>query len=134
MQRIDEQSQPSVETPLSEEEIAVAVLGKRSGYLNGYGKFTRSSSSSTQSRATQSEVIALREQVAEQARMHARMQSEQVKKYNALAALVQQLASAAGMDPIGLLDITRGTTSAGDSSAIGDHDATLGGGGAHIGP
>ena len=71
MQRIDEQSQPSVETSMSEEEIAVEVLGKRFGYLNGYGKFTRSSSSSTQSRASQSEVIALREQVAEQARRQA---------------------------------------------------------------
>ena len=42
MQRIEEQSQPSVTTPMSEEEIAVEVLGKRSGYLNGYGIFTRS--------------------------------------------------------------------------------------------
>ena len=88
MQRIEEQSQPSVTTPMSQEEIAVDVLGKRSGYLNGYGIFTRSSSSSTKSRASQSELIALREQVAEQARMHAMREAEQDKKYQALANLV----------------------------------------------
>ena len=68
MQRIEEQSQPFVTTPMNEEQIVVDVLGKRSGYLNGYGIYTRTSSSSTESRAPHPEVIALREQVAEQAR------------------------------------------------------------------
>ena len=129
---------------MSEEEIAIEVLRKRSGYLNGYDIFTRSYSSSTQSRASQSEVIALREQVPEQALRVAEQEkwkaesdkrhAEQEKRYHALEAFVQQLASAAGLDPTGFLDITRGTTTAGDSTSHGDHDVTRGGGGAHPGP
>ena len=68
MQRTEEQSQPSVTTPMTEEQIAADVLGKRSGYVKGYGIYTRTSSSSIQSRAPDPEVITLREQVAEQAR------------------------------------------------------------------
>ena len=37
MQRTEEQSQPSVTTPMTEEQIAADVLGKRSGYVKGYG-------------------------------------------------------------------------------------------------
>ena len=67
MQRTEEQSQPSVTTPMTEEQIAADVLGKRSGYVKGYGIYVRASSSSPQSRALDPEVIALREQLAEQA-------------------------------------------------------------------
>ena len=96
MQRIEEQSQPSVTTPMTEEEIAVDVLGKRSGYLNGYGIYTRTSSSVTQSRTSHAEVAALREQAAEQARVQAEqderyraLKSEQDDRYRALQAIVQ---------------------------------------------
>ena len=95
MQRTEEQSQPSVTTPMTEEQIAADVLGKRSGYVKGYGIYARSSSSSPQSRAPDPEVIALREQLAEQAAR----QAEQDRRTHALKALVQQLAAAAGIDP-----------------------------------
>lgn len=121
MQRTEEQSQPSVTTPMTEEQIAADVLGKRSGYVKGYGIYARTSSSSPQSRAPNPEVTALREQLAEQAAR----QAEQDRRTHALEALVQQLAAAAGIDPSGYFDITRGTTSAGDGTATGDHDATL---------
>ena len=128
MQRTEEQSQPSVTTPMTEEQIAADVLGKRSGYVKGYGIYARTSSSSPQSRASDPEVIALREQLAEQAARQAeqdRRQAEQDRRTHALEALVQQLAAAAGIDPSSYFDITRGTTSAGDGTATGDHDATL---------
>ena len=64
MQRTEEQSQPSVTTPMTEEQIAADVLGKRSGYVKGYGIYARTSSSSPQSRAPDPEVTALREQLA----------------------------------------------------------------------
>ena len=128
MQRTEEQSQPSVTTPMTEEQIAADVLGKRSGYVKGYGIYARTSSSSPQSRAPDPEVTALREQLAEQAARQAeqdRRQAEQDRRTHALEALVQQLAAAAGIDPSSYFDITRGTTSAGDGTATGDHDATL---------
>ena len=59
MQWTEEQSQPSITAPMTKEHIAVDVLGKRSGYVKGYGIYTRTSSSSTQSRAQDLEVIAL---------------------------------------------------------------------------
>ena len=121
MQRTEEQSQPSVTTPMTEEQIAADVLGKRSGYVKGYGIYARTSSSSPQSRAPDPEVTALREQLAEQVAR----QAEQDRRTHALEALVQQLAAAAGIDPSSYFDITRGTTSAGDGTATGDHDATL---------
>ena len=77
MQRTEEQSQPFVTTPMTKEQIAADVLGKRSGYAKGYGIYTRTSSSSTQSRAPDPEVIALREQLAEQAEQ-GRRQAEQL--------------------------------------------------------
>lgn len=135
MQRTEEQSQPSVTTPMTEEQIAADVLGKRSGYVKGYGIYARTSSSSPQSRAPDPEVTALREQLAEQAARQAeqdrrqaeqdRRQAEQDRRTHALEALVQQLAAAAGIDPSSYFDITRGTTSAGDGTATRDHDATL---------
>ena len=135
MQRTEEQSQPSVTTPMTEEQIAADVLGKRSGYVKGYGIYARTSSSSPQSRTPDPEVTALREQLAEQAARQAeqdrrqaeqdRRQAEQDRKTHALEALVQQLAAVAGIDPSGYFNITRGTTSAGDGTATGDHDATL---------
>jgi hypothetical protein len=135
VQRTEEHSQPSVTALMTEEQIVVDVLGTRSGYLKGYGIYTRTSSSSTQSRAPDPEVIALREQLAEQGRRQAEQdkrqaeqdmrQVEQDRRTRALEALVQQLAAAAGMDPTIYFDITRGTTSAGDGTATGDHDATL---------
>ncbi|RWR80301.1 hypothetical protein CKAN_00893400 [Cinnamomum micranthum f. kanehirae] len=66
VQQIEEQSQSSVTALMTQEQIVVGVLGKRSGYLNGHGIYTKTSSSSTQSRAPHHEVIALREQLAEQ--------------------------------------------------------------------
>ena len=104
---------------MTEEQIAVDVLGKRSGYVKGYEIYTRASSSSTQSRAPDPEVIALQEQLAEQGRR----QAEQDRRTRALEALIQQLAAAAGIDPTSYLDITRGSTSAGDGTSTGDHDA-----------
>ena len=128
MQRTEEQSQPSVTTPMTEEQIVADVLGKRSGYVKGYGIYARTSSSSPQSRAPDPEVTALREQLAEQAARQAEQdsrQAEQDRRTHALEALVQQLAAAAGIDPSSYFDITRGTTFAGDGTATGDHDATL---------
>ena len=142
MQRTEEQSQPSVTTPMTEEQIAADMLGKRSRYVKGYGIYARTSSSSPQSRAPDPEVTALREQLAEQVARQAeqdrrqaeqdrrqaeqdRRQAEQDRRTHALEALVQQLAAAAGIDPSSYFDITRGTTSVGDGTATGDHDATL---------
>ena len=73
-------------------------------------------------------MIALREQLAKQDKRQVeqdRRQDEQDRRTHALEALVQQLAAVAGIDPSGYFDIKRGTTSAGDGTATGDHDATL---------
>ncbi|XXG57991.1 hypothetical protein AAC387_Pa04g0418 [Persea americana] len=79
VQRTEEQLQPSVTTPMTEEQIAADVLGKRLGYVKGYGIYARTSSSSTQSREPDPEVIALREQLAEQAARQAEQDKRQAE-------------------------------------------------------
>ncbi|XXG41732.1 hypothetical protein AAC387_Pa01g2137 [Persea americana] len=65
---------------MTKEQIAADVLGKRSGYVKGYGIYVRTSSSSPQSRAPDPEVIALREQLAEQAARQAKQDKRQAKQ------------------------------------------------------
>ncbi|CAL5414930.1 unnamed protein product [Camellia sinensis] len=62
----EESSQPGA-TPLTQEEITVQVLGKRSGYLRGFGVGPKPSSafnSTTRSQARDEEVKGLKEEVA----------------------------------------------------------------------
>ncbi|XP_028063894.1 uncharacterized protein LOC114267101 [Camellia sinensis] len=62
----EESSQPGA-TPLTQEEITVQVLGKRSGYLRGFGVGPKPSSafnSTTRSQARDVEVKGLKEEVA----------------------------------------------------------------------
>ncbi|CAL5379484.1 unnamed protein product [Camellia sinensis] len=62
----EESSQPGA-TPLTQEEITVQVLGKRSGYLRGFGVGPKPSSafnSTTRSQARDAEVKGLKEEVA----------------------------------------------------------------------
>ena len=61
-----EQSQPSITSPLTEQQVSVQVLGHRSGYLKGFGVRTKSSLASSQNQTgPDSEVQKLRQQVAE---------------------------------------------------------------------
>ncbi|GMP24092.1 hypothetical protein CsSME_00043169 [Camellia sinensis var. sinensis] len=60
----EESSQPGA-TPLTQEEITVQVLGKRSGYLRGFGVGPKPSSafnSTTRSQARDEEVKGLKEE------------------------------------------------------------------------
>ncbi|GMP97596.1 hypothetical protein CsSME_00045783 [Camellia sinensis var. sinensis] len=62
----EEASQPGA-TPLTQEEITVQVLGKRSGYLRGFKVSPKPSSafnSTTRSQARDEEVKGLKEEVA----------------------------------------------------------------------
>ncbi|KAG5524558.1 hypothetical protein RHGRI_031279 [Rhododendron griersonianum] len=66
--KIAEQSQPGVTNPQSEVQVSIDVLGKRSGYLKGYG--IRKSTYATQSQVVpNSEIVALKEVVADQAKL-----------------------------------------------------------------
>ncbi|KAF7123195.1 hypothetical protein RHSIM_Rhsim12G0114600 [Rhododendron simsii] len=66
--KIAEQSQPGVTNPQSEIQVSIDVLGKRSGYLKGYG--IRKRTYATQSQVVpNAEVVALKEVVADQAKL-----------------------------------------------------------------
>ncbi|ONK64760.1 uncharacterized protein A4U43_C07F29580, partial [Asparagus officinalis] len=106
-----EQSQPKVTSSMNEFEISIDVLGRRSGYLKGYGIYLRGSSSTrsiTKLAERDAEVVALKEIVAvqteqiasqaEQIASQAEQMNEQAKQMNAqaqktadLEALVHQL-------------------------------------------
>ncbi|XP_020276497.1 uncharacterized protein LOC109850838 isoform X2 [Asparagus officinalis] len=75
-----EQSQSEVTSPMNEFEISIEVLGRRPGYLKGYGIHLRGSSSTrslAKSAERDAEVVALKETVAVQAEQIA-SQAEQI--------------------------------------------------------
>ncbi|KAF7113567.1 hypothetical protein RHSIM_RhsimUnG0113100 [Rhododendron simsii] len=66
--KIAEKSQPGVTNPQSKVQVSIDVLGKRSGYLKGYG--IRKRTYATQSQVVpNSEVVTLKEVVADQAKL-----------------------------------------------------------------
>jgi hypothetical protein len=65
---IEEQSQPNITNPRSEQLISVDVLGKRSGYLKGYG-IHRSTYGTQSERVPNTEEVALKQQVADQGKL-----------------------------------------------------------------
>ncbi|XP_020243182.1 uncharacterized protein LOC109821402 [Asparagus officinalis] len=86
-----EQSQSEVTSPMNEFEISIEVLGRRPGYLKGYGIHLRGSSSTrslAKSAERDAEVVALKETVAVQAEQIA-SQAEQI------ASQAEQIASQA---------------------------------------
>ncbi|XP_020272360.1 uncharacterized protein LOC109847539 [Asparagus officinalis] len=99
-----EQSQPEVKSLMNEFEISIDVLGRRPGYLKGYGIYLRRSSS-TRSIAKlaerDAEVVALKETVAvqaeqiasqtEQMNAQAEQMNAQAQKTANLETLVHQL-------------------------------------------
>ncbi|ONK60531.1 uncharacterized protein A4U43_C08F19490 [Asparagus officinalis] len=106
-----EQSQPEVTSPMNEFEISIEVLGRRPGYLKGYGIHLRGSSSImsiAKSAERDTEVVALKETVAvqteqiasqaeqiasqaEQMNVQAEQMNAQAQKIADLEALVHQL-------------------------------------------
>ncbi|ONK66476.1 uncharacterized protein A4U43_C06F8570 [Asparagus officinalis] len=99
-----EQSQPEVTSPMNEFEISIDVLGRRPGYLKGYGIHLRGSSSTrsiAKSAERDAEVVVLKETVAvqtEQIASQAEQIASQAEQLNAqaqktadLEALVHQL-------------------------------------------
>ncbi|ONK60878.1 uncharacterized protein A4U43_C08F23650 [Asparagus officinalis] len=98
------QSQPEVTSPMNEFEISIDVLGRRPGYLKGYGIHHRGSSSTmsiTKSAERDTEVVALKETIAvqaeqitsqaEQMNTQAEQMNVQAQKTADLEALVHQL-------------------------------------------
>ena len=110
-----EQSQPSITSPMTDEQISVKVLGQRSGYLKGFGIRKKSTSSSTQNRmGPDSEVLQLRQQIAEFG-----------KKTILLEGLVLQLAERAGRDPGSLVGEDGTSSRAQDATSLGLYMTTL---------
>ncbi|KAF7135983.1 hypothetical protein RHSIM_Rhsim08G0062000 [Rhododendron simsii] len=89
--KLAEQSQPGVTNPQSEVQVSIDVLGKRSGYLKGYG--IRKSTFATQSQPVpNSEVVSLKELVADQAKLIA----DYAKKFETMMLF---MATKNGVDP-----------------------------------
>ncbi|KAG5535302.1 hypothetical protein RHGRI_023169 [Rhododendron griersonianum] len=89
--KIAEQLQPSVTNPQSEVQVSIDVLGKRSGYLKGYG--IHKSTYAIQSQVVpNSEVVALKEVVADQAKLLAKY----AKKFETMMLF---MATKNGVDP-----------------------------------
>ena len=100
---------------MTDEQISVKVLGQRSGYLKGFGIRKKSTSSSTQNRmGPDSEVLQLRQQIAEFG-----------KKTILLEGLVLQLAERAGRDPGSLVGEDGTSSRAQDATSLGLYMTTL---------
>ncbi|KAG5543931.1 hypothetical protein RHGRI_016624 [Rhododendron griersonianum] len=111
--KIAEQSQPGVTNPQSELQVSIDVLGKRSGYLKGYG--IRKSTYATQSQAVlNSEVVALKEVVADQAKLIA----DYAKKFETMMLF---MATKNGVDPATIPRLISSNEN-GEDSSIGQED------------
>ncbi|GAB2278151.1 hypothetical protein Dimus_039270 [Dionaea muscipula] len=99
--KIAEQSQPEVTNPRSEEQISIDVLGKRSGYLKGYG--IRKTSYSTKSQSfSNSEVLALKKVVEDQANTVAEQSkviADQANYNKKIVKMMFLMATKCGVDP-----------------------------------
>ncbi|GAB2265546.1 hypothetical protein Dimus_037830 [Dionaea muscipula] len=99
--KIAEQSQPEVTNPRSEEQISIDVLGKRSGYLKGYG--IRKTSYTTKSQAfSNSEVSALKKVVEDQAKTVAEQSkviTDQANYNKKIVNMMFLMATKCGVDP-----------------------------------
>ncbi|KAH7841676.1 hypothetical protein Vadar_032941 [Vaccinium darrowii] len=111
-------SQPDVINPLSEEQVSVEVLGKRSGYLKGYG--IHRSRYGTQSQGLpNSEVVALKQQVVDQGKIMAD-QGKVIADYGKIFEKMM-LMLASGVDPATIPGLIQGTEN-GDDASGGDQD------------
>lgn len=92
-----EQSQPNVTNPLSEEQISVKVLWKRSGYLKGYGirKNTKFLNAMPSQAIPNQEVVELKKQLDDQAKAMAAM-ADKAKMFE---KVILMMAMKSGIDP-----------------------------------
>ena len=118
----NEQSQPSITSPLSEQQVSVQVLGKRSGYLKGFGIRTKCSLGPIQNQTgPDSEVLHLRQQVAE----FSQQTNFLSQKTTFLENLVLHLAQRAGVDPNTVLGADGTSGGAEDATSPGMYMSTL---------
>ncbi|KAF7145884.1 hypothetical protein RHSIM_Rhsim04G0111400 [Rhododendron simsii] len=111
--KLAEQSQPGVTNPQSEVQVSIDVLGKRSGYLKGYG--IRKSTYATQSQAVpNSEVVSLKELVADQAKLIA----DYAKKFETMMVF---MATKNGVDPATIPGLISSNEN-GEDTSIGQED------------
>ncbi|KAG5517389.1 hypothetical protein RHGRI_037963 [Rhododendron griersonianum] len=110
--KIAEQSQPGVTNPQSEVQVSIDVLGKRSGYLKGYG--IRKRTYATQSQVVpNSEVVALKE-VADQAKLLV----DYAKKFETMMLF---MATKNGVDPATIPGLISSNEN-GEDTSIGQED------------
>ncbi|GAB2290617.1 hypothetical protein Dimus_038107 [Dionaea muscipula] len=95
--KIDEQSQPNVINPRSEQEIFVEVLGKITGYLKGYGIHMNTRATKSQ-RVLNSEVITLKQVVDDQAKV-VMEQAKLIADYKINMENMMFMATKCGVDP-----------------------------------
>ncbi|KAG5543555.1 hypothetical protein RHGRI_016331 [Rhododendron griersonianum] len=111
--KIAEQSQPGVTNPQSEVQVSIDVLGKRSGYLKGYG--IRKRTYATQSQVVpNSEVVALKEVVADQAKLLV----DYAKKFETMMLF---MATKNGVDPATIPGLISSNEN-GEDTSIGQED------------
>ncbi|KAF7147564.1 hypothetical protein RHSIM_Rhsim03G0038000 [Rhododendron simsii] len=111
--KLAEQLQPDVTNPQSEVQVSIDVLGKRSGYLKGYG--IRKSTYATQSQAVpNSEVVALKELVTDQAKLIA----DYAKKFETMMLF---MATKNGVDPATIPGLISSNEN-GEDTSIGQED------------
>ncbi|GAB2287601.1 hypothetical protein Dimus_037940 [Dionaea muscipula] len=99
--KIAEQSQPEVTNPLSEEQISIDVLGKRSGYLKGYGIHKTTYTAKSQA-ISNSEVLALKKVVEDQAKTVAEQSkviADQTNYNRKMVNMMFLMSTKCGVDP-----------------------------------
>ncbi|XP_058191391.1 uncharacterized protein LOC131308467 isoform X2 [Rhododendron vialii] len=114
--KLVEQSQPGVTNPQSKVQNSIDVLGKRLGYLKGYG--IRKSTYATHSQAVPNfEVVALKEVVADQAKLIA----DYAKKFETMMLF---MATKNGVDPATIPGLISSNEN-GEDTSIGQEDGIL---------
>ena len=111
MSKTQEQLDPNVTKPLSEEQISIDVLGKRSVYVKGYG-IRKTTTPSAQPQTSDHEVIALRQEL-----------DKQSKSLTTVLGVVKVLASKLGIDETNILSLLQESTS-GEDTLNEVHDMT----------
>ncbi|KAF7146926.1 hypothetical protein RHSIM_Rhsim03G0061400 [Rhododendron simsii] len=111
--KIAEKSQPGVTNPQSEVQVSIDVLGKRSGYLKGYGICKRTYATQSQV-VPNSEVVTLKEVVADQAKLLA----DYAKKFE---TMVLFMATKNGVDPATVPGLISSNGN-GEDTSIGQED------------
>ncbi|KAH7863368.1 hypothetical protein Vadar_016637 [Vaccinium darrowii] len=121
--RLKEQSQPDITNPLSEEQISIDVLGKRSVYVKEYGS-RRSTISLSK---PPEEVAVLQQKLDDQAKILTK-NSRSLAKYSrtmtVVQGLLQVLAAKAGIDPVEVQDLIDGSNAVEGTSGEEDEVAS----------